>query len=267
MDKKDRILLFIPMYNCEKQITRVLSQINDEACKYITECIIVNNRSTDGSEAAVIGFLTEHKIEIPVILHRNHSNYSLGGSHKVAFNYAIKYEFDYVIVLHGDDQGNIHDLLPMIADGSAKKFDSFLGSRFDSRSTLTNYSGFRIFGNHVFNEIFSMVAGRRLTDLGSGLNFYKTSYLKSKFYLPFQNDLSFNVYMLLYGVHIGSDFSYFPLTWREHDQVSNAKLIQQTGELSGLIIKYLFNKNELFRPKENEFSNMVYTSEVIFPGR
>ena len=33
---------------------------------------------------------------------------------KVAFNYAVKNKFDYVIVLHGDDQGNIHDLLPFL---------------------------------------------------------------------------------------------------------------------------------------------------------
>ena len=32
-----KILLFIPMYNCKDQITRVLNQIDDEVQKYITE--------------------------------------------------------------------------------------------------------------------------------------------------------------------------------------------------------------------------------------
>ena len=44
---KDKILLFIPMYNCEKQIIRVLNQLRSEVSEYITEVIIVNNRSTD----------------------------------------------------------------------------------------------------------------------------------------------------------------------------------------------------------------------------
>ena len=101
---KKKILLFIPMYNCEKQIVRVLGQLTDEVCSYLTEVIVVNNRSTDGGEEAVINFLKENDIPVEIRLLRNDDNYGLGGSHKVAFQYAIEHEFDYVIVLHGDDQ-------------------------------------------------------------------------------------------------------------------------------------------------------------------
>lgn len=38
----------------------------------------------------------------------------MGGSHKVAFNYAIENNFDYIIVLHGDDQGSISDMIPVL---------------------------------------------------------------------------------------------------------------------------------------------------------
>ena len=31
----DRILLFIPMYNCEKQIVRVLGQLTDQVCSCV----------------------------------------------------------------------------------------------------------------------------------------------------------------------------------------------------------------------------------------
>lgn len=55
-----KILLFIPMYNCEKQITRVLSQINDKIRQYISEIIVVNNRSTDNGEHVVIDYLKGH---------------------------------------------------------------------------------------------------------------------------------------------------------------------------------------------------------------
>ena len=32
-----KILLFIPMYNCEKQITRVLGQLTDEVSGFLNE--------------------------------------------------------------------------------------------------------------------------------------------------------------------------------------------------------------------------------------
>ncbi len=85
---------------------------------------------------------------------RNNENYGLGGSHKVAFSYAIKNEFDYMIVLHGDDQGRIQDMLPLLQSGKYKNYDACLGGRFAPGSSLEGYSKFRTFGNRVFNIIF-----------------------------------------------------------------------------------------------------------------
>ena len=34
---KDKILVFIPMYNCEKQIVRVIDRLNGEIKNYISE--------------------------------------------------------------------------------------------------------------------------------------------------------------------------------------------------------------------------------------
>ena len=58
--KKDRILLFIPAYNCEDQITRVLATLKGEIRDHIEEVIVINNRSTDGTEQAVLDFRAEH---------------------------------------------------------------------------------------------------------------------------------------------------------------------------------------------------------------
>ena len=41
------------MYNCEKQILRVLNQITDEVEQYISEILIVDNRSSDKSTDVV----------------------------------------------------------------------------------------------------------------------------------------------------------------------------------------------------------------------
>ena len=41
--EEPKILLFIPGYNCEKQIVRVLSQLDEKVMKYISQVIMVNN--------------------------------------------------------------------------------------------------------------------------------------------------------------------------------------------------------------------------------
>ena len=141
----DKIVLFIPMYNCEKQIVRVLGRLGG-AEKYISQVIVVNNRSTDGGEQAVVDCLERTRPAVPVTLLRNDENYGLGGSHKVALDYAINNGFDYLIVLHGDDQGDLSNLLPYLESGEYAKYDCFLGARFMRDSRLEGYSKIRTFG-------------------------------------------------------------------------------------------------------------------------
>ena len=153
LEMKEKILVFIPMYNCEKQIVRVLDQLNGEIKKYISEAIIVNNRSTDNGEQAAIEKIKKMNAGFPIKVLKNRENYGLGGSHKVAFNYAIENNFDYIIVLHGDDQGSISDMIPVLKNGAFKKYDCCLGGRFAKGSKLVGYSKFRTFGNLWTNEI------------------------------------------------------------------------------------------------------------------
>ncbi len=75
---QDKILLFIPAYNCEKQIVRVLNQITPVMLAYINKIIVVNNRSTDNTEQAVLDYKMNHQT-MPITLLRNRENYGLGG--------------------------------------------------------------------------------------------------------------------------------------------------------------------------------------------
>ena len=44
-----KIMVFIPMYNCEKQITRVLENFNTEIQQLFCEVVVIDNRSNDNS--------------------------------------------------------------------------------------------------------------------------------------------------------------------------------------------------------------------------
>lgn len=259
----DKILLFIPMYNCQNQIKRVLSQVDEELCEYVSEVIVVNNRSTDDSENAALEAAAQNKVDIPIKVLRNKDNYGLGGSHKVAFNYAFDNGFDYVIVLHGDDQGSVKDILPHIKSGEYKKHDCILGARFMKESSLPGYSGFRIFGNKVFNFLFSVVAGRKVYDLGSGLNMYKTSMLKDRFYVKYKDNLVFNCYMIIGTAYHKFDAWFFPITWREEDQISNAKMFSQSMTMLKLLGAYLINKKKFISAEHRDIIRDEYSADVM----
>lgn len=261
--ENEKIMVFIPMYNCENQINRVLSKFSLSLQKRFAEIVVVDNRSADRSREVASEVLSKLTY-VKTTLLQNCENYSLGGSHKVAFNYALDSGYDFCIVLHGDDQGNIEDLVPYLDSGIHRQFDSLLGSRFAHGSKLVGYSAFRTYGNILFNLGISLFTGRWITDMGSGLNVYKTDYLRDRFYLYFPNDLTFNVFMLYYGIYAKSSFKFFPLTWREEDQVSNAKIFRQAAIIAGLTGRYLIDRKRLFAKTENEFSRINYASEVLY---
>ena len=103
-----KILLFIPCYNCEKEIVKVLDSLIDYS-DYFTKIMVIDNGSKDNTREAAVNWAKEHT-NMPIAVMQNEKNYNLGGSHKTAFEYAIKNNFDYVIVLHGDNQGDISDI-------------------------------------------------------------------------------------------------------------------------------------------------------------
>jgi glycosyltransferase involved in cell wall biosynthesis len=251
------------MYNCAPQIPRVIAQLNPEIRALISEVILVNNRSTDDTEAAAIAALSAAPSLRAKVL-RNDGNYGLGGSHKVAFNYAIDNGFDHCIVLHGDDQGSISDLAPLLRAGAHESLDCLLGARFMPGSRLTGYSAFRTFGNHVFNLIYSLAAGARIFDLGAGLNLYRVASLRDRAYLACADDLTFNYHMILRSIAARHRIRFFPLEWREDDQVSNVKLVRQTLRVAGIVWAYFSARQRYLARSYATRAPDAYTSTIVF---
>jgi len=263
----ERILVFIPMYNCAPQIPRVIAQLTPDVQALISEVLVVNNRSTDDGQAVAAEALKGLKhVSGRVVL--NDQNYGLGGSHKVAFQHAIKEGFDYLIVLHGDDQAKIQDIVPHLQSGAHRTCDALLGARFMPGSKLVGYSWFRTLGNHVFNAVYSLVTGRVIHDLGSGLNLYRVSGLApavgtEPWWLGNADDLTFNYHMILRSAAQRQVLKFFPLTWREEDQVSNVKLVSQTIRVARLPLAYLFNRRGYLAADYSRKPEGGYTSQTV----
>lgn len=259
---QERILLFIPCYNCEKQIVRVLKQLDAMVMQYISQVLIVNNCSTDGTEDAARDYLAQH--DLPAVLVRNDENYGLGGSHKVAFLYAINYGFDYIITLHGDDQGRIKDFIPLLASGQYRQYDCCLGARFMNGSKLIGYGKIRILGNYAFNFLFSAVVRKKVKDLGSGLNMYKVASLISRYYMKYPDTLYFNDLMILASCYYKQNMMFYPISWREEDQISNNKLWSFSISLLKMLWHYTMNQEQYLKRDMRTKKIEEYTFKIVY---
>ncbi len=266
MSSNDRVLVFIPAYRCAPQIVRVLDQFRDPAVhERFEEILVIDNRSPDDTAEAAI----ERARSIGtgrMSVARNVDNFGLGGSHKSAFTYALANGYTHVQVLHGDDQGAIADVLPVLDARDHHQYDCCLGARFHPQASLEGYSPVRIAGNHVFNGLFSAGAGRRLYDLGSGLNLYRTPPLDDRYWLKFPDNLMFNYCMILAHVYRKDRISFFPITWREEDQLSNVKLVSQATKTLGILGSYVTGRKSFLEREFREVPREAYEFEMLASG-
>jgi glycosyltransferase involved in cell wall biosynthesis len=262
-----KLLVFIPAYRCAPQITRVLDQFDEAMQARVHTVMVVDNQSPDQTLSAAIERGKAVFTHCRFMAWRNQDNYGLGGSHKAAFRYAIAQGFDHLLVLHGDDQGRVQDAISAIDRIEAEGADCFLGARFMRGSDIRGYSRFRTFGNRVYNGLFSLVAGHRIFDLGSGLNLYRLKAFEPFYYKKFPDDLTFNYVMLLGSLQRQQTVSFFPISWREEDQLSNVRLFRQAFKVLKLLAGFAvararFLQRELRAP--NTQGRESYPGDIVY---
>lgn len=258
-----KLLLAIPVYNCEKQIIRVLDSIKKHILTF-NEIIFIENKSTDRTLSEISEHVKINNLK-NVSIYQNENNINLGGSHINIFNLFLKSDNDHLLVMHGDDQADINDFIN--SKNNIDKFDWIKFSRFKPESKLKGYSTLKTLGNQFFNFLFSLMFKKKVFDIGSGLDLYSKDFIRT---VPFKNfplNLTFDYYMILFGM-FKNKVTFFPQSWREEDQVSNVKLFKQSIELLSIYFEYFFlnlinKQNKFFEKNRNNSDDSFFNKKRI----
>lgn len=259
---KSKILVAIPAYNCEKQITRVLKGFNKKLIDRVSEVIVIDDLGGDKTAEVAYDYIKKNIKGNKVKVVRNDRNLGLGGSHKMAFLYGEKHGMDYVAILHGDNQAKtpeLHNLLDV--QENDPDLGAILGCRFMRASNLVGYDWKRIWGNRVINVAYSVVALRPSLDLGSGLNIFKLKDLKDHRYLGFDDRMTFNIDLLLDYYGKGTQLKFVPITWTEEDQVTNARNMDVGKRALRQLALWRINRLPLEKHKPSEYTSSVYAPQ------
>ena len=91
--KKCKILIFVPAYNVENKIIKVLKKIpNNIFKKYNVTILIIEDKSKDKTLLIAKKIIKSFK-KTKINLIANKKNMGYGGVQKIAFKYAIKKKF------------------------------------------------------------------------------------------------------------------------------------------------------------------------------
>ena len=196
MDIKKKLLILIVAYNHEKFIKKVLHRINSALAKqYNVEILINDDSSTDKTveyAKEYIAFNKDNLFKYKIL--SNPENQGYGGNQKIGYEYAIKNNFDFVALVHGDGQYAPECLHELVEPLNLDTVDAVFGSRMltEGGALKGGMPLYKFVGNKILTFFQNSLFSSKFTELHSGYRVYKVSSLKKIPYVLNANDHSFD---------------------------------------------------------------------------
>ncbi len=198
--KKPRVLVFVVAYNAERTIESVLSRIPASLSEgYEVEILAIDDASRDRTFEVGHKIKSAGSLSLPLRVLFNPINQGYGGNQKIGYHYAIKNEFDFVALVHGDGQyapEALPDLLKPLAQGEA---DAVFGSRMLSRGAALKGGMplYKFAGNKILTWCQNRLLRTHFSEFHSGYRVYSVAALKQ---IPFDrntNDFHFDTEIII----------------------------------------------------------------------
>ena len=255
--KKYKLLIFVVAYNHEKTIESVIKRIPKKLINlYDLEILIIDDASTDKTfEISKKIQRNQKKNNLKVKVFYNPINQGYGGNQKIGYHYSIKYNFDFVVLLHGDGQYAPEELPNLLNGLNQNKFDVVIGSRMIKKKNALKGGMplYKLVGNIVLTKIQNFLLNKYLAEFHSGYRVYSVKSLKS---IPFHlntNDFHFDTEILIQLFIINSKIKEISIPTFYGDEICH---------VNGM--KYAFNivKTTFIALLQNKF-DLKFTKKYI----
>ena len=175
---KKKILIFIITYRASYRLKKVFDLIELKKLKnYKIKILISDDNSKDDTLEVAKKIYKKNKSL--VILKNNKKRLNYGGNIKLCINYAIKNNYNYAIMVHGDGQYHPKFILPIIKKLEQNDSAAVCGSRMiRKKNTLKGKMPlYKFIGNIFLTKFFNIVFSTNFTDCHTGLWIYNLKYV------------------------------------------------------------------------------------------
>lgn len=184
MSDKNKILILIVAYNAKLTIRPLLDRIPKQTLKEVDEILVADDCSQDNTAEIALEYKKKYNIKkIKVIRHSKNKGY--GGNQKWGYNYAIKNNFDIVVMVHGDAQYPPEQILELIEPIKQKKAAFVFGSRIAGNPIKGGMPIYKFIGNKFLTSLENIILRTNLSEFHSGFRAYSVHALKE---IPFNKD-------------------------------------------------------------------------------
>jgi glycosyltransferase involved in cell wall biosynthesis len=245
-----KIAIYIPAYNAALTLPSVLERIPKDVMDEVAEILVVDNNSSDDTFAVAQSYQKKNE-KLNII--RNEKNMGYGGSQKIAYQYFIDKNYDYVAMLHGDAQYAPELLGSLINFSIRNKFGITFGSRMRGAPLKGGMPIHRYLGNRFLTSIQNFFLSTSLSEFHSGYRIYSLAELKN---IPFQvlaSDYHFDTEILILFLHYKMEIGESPIPTYYGEEENYVNIYQYgINVLVTTITYYLHIKNLRFSKPWNQ---------------
>lgn len=203
-DKKGKVIVIIPAYNEDQNITKVINDIQHINASFDYDIVVINDGSADNT-AAIVSSLGITIISHPI-------NLGAGAAIQTGLKYASENNYKMAVIIDGDGQHPPQEIPKMVESMEMNSADVIIGSRFLEKYTGRIHWARRI-GIFVFSFIVFLLSGEKITDTTSGLRLFNSRSIK---YLSSEIPLDFpDADMLLSLIYAGFKIVEVPVVIKE----------------------------------------------------
>lgn len=242
----EKIGILIPCRNVASTIAPLFESLSPELLSRISSILCIDNASKDNTVTLLQDIQSRNNTAYSGKVHiiKNSQDYNYGGSIKIGFKHFISAGFDWIIILHSDDQGVSNQILSNFLHTLDKSpdCDIILASRFKKESNTTGYSRSRVIGNLLFNGLTTLATGLHLSDSGTAITMTRVSLLKDLPYFELTNGLQFHpqLNILIYS-RPGTRIEEIPLHWKDSELPSSVRVLKYCFQLFKMLVGYRIN--------------------------
>ena len=239
-NSKQKLLIFVVAYHAEKTIQEVLLRIPVVLLReYEVEALVIDDASKDNTFERALAL--KFGKELPFALHVlfNPINQGYGGNQKIGYHFAVKNNFDFVVLLHGDGQYApecLPDLLAPLRDGDA---DAVFGSRMIKRygALVGGMPLYKFVGNKILSWFENRMLRTNFSEFHSGYRAYSVRALRSIPWRLNANQFHFDTEIIIQFVFAGLRIKEIPIPTYYGDEICNVNGLRYAWDVTIAVLK------------------------------
>ncbi len=193
---KKKILIFVVTYKASFRVLRLINKIPFTKLSKMNYKILISDDNSEDEETIKYINLAKNKFKSKVTLNFNKINLGYGANIKKCLNIAYKNNFDYAVMLHGDNQYNPKYIYNMVKElNNNGSISAVCGSRMANKkkALIGNMPIYKFVGNIFLTNLFNYVFKKKFTDCHTGYWAYNLKKINKNFFKKCDDKFCFDI--------------------------------------------------------------------------